>query len=106
MHYIKLLYFTVYPVILSEITDFSDERRDTVNLTCQAVGEPVPDISWYFNGVMINVSDNGSKYMVTSKLINTTTAKNTLTIYNAVPSDVGVYTCTASNILGNDTSHG
>ena len=96
-------YFTVHPVTLSEITDISDESRDTVNFTCIATGEPVPNISWYFNIVMINIS---SKYLIMSELINATTVENTLTILNAVPSDVGVYTCTASNILGNDTSHG
>ena len=77
-----------------------------MNFTCQAVGEPVPDISWYFNGVMINVSDNSSKYMIMSRSLNTTTTESILTINNSVPSDVGVYTCIALNILGNDTSHG
>ena len=81
----------------------SDERRDTVNFTCKAIGEPVPEISWYFNGVLINVS---SKHMIMLESINTTTIENTLTIYSAVASDVGVYTCTASNILGSSTNHG
>ena len=94
------------PIILSEITDLSDEGRDKVIFTCQAVGEPVPDISWYFNDVMINVSDNSSKYMIVSNSLNATTTENTLTVYNATSADVGVYSCTASNILGNDTSFG
>ena len=98
-------YVTVHPVILSEITDLSDER-DTVNFTCQATGEPVPDISWYFNGVMINVSDNSSKYMIMSRSLNITTTESTLTINNSVSSDVGVYTCIVFNLLGNYTSHG
>ena len=70
------------------------------------MGEPVPDISWYFNGVMINVSDNSSKYMIVSRSLNITTTENTLTVYNVTSSDVGVYTCTATNIHGNDTKHG
>ena len=96
---------TDIPIILSEITDLSDEGREMVIFTCQAVGEPIPDISWYFNDVMINVSDNSSKYMIVSRL-NITIAESTLTVNNATTSDVGIYSCTASNILGNDTSYG
>ena len=97
---------TVIPIILSEITDLSDEGRDKVIFTCQAVGEPVPDISWYFNDVMINVSDNSSKYMIVSRSLNITTTENTLTVYNVTSSDVGTYTCNASNIIGSVTSSG
>ena len=73
--------------------------------TCHATGEPVPDINWYFNGVMINVSDT-NKYMIMSTSINTTTIENTLTVYNVTSSDVGTYTCIASNIIGDDQSFG
>ena len=70
------------------------------------MGEPVPDISWYFNDVMINVSDNSSKYMIMSRSLNTTTTENTLTVYNVTSSDVGTYTCHASNIIESVTSSG
>jgi len=96
---------TVPPDILSDIMDLSDERRDVVNFTCQAIGEPVPNISWYFNGVKIDVSDT-SKYMIMSTSINTTTTENKLTVYNATETDVGAYTCNATNIIGSDSSHG
>ena len=99
------LSFAVKPVILSEITDLSDVGTDKANFSCQAVGEPIPDISWYFNDVMINVSDNSSKYTIVSRSLNITTTENTLTVYNVTSSDVGTYTCTASNVVGNDTSN-
>ena len=70
------------------------------------MGEPVPDISWYFNDVMINVSDNSSKYMIVSRSLNITTTENTLTVYNVTSSDVGTYTCKALNIIGNITNSG
>ena len=70
------------------------------------MGEPVPDISWYFNGVMTNVSDNSSKYMIASRSLNITTTENTLTVYNLTSSDVGAYTCNSSNIIGSATSSG
>ena len=68
------------------------------------MGEPVPNISWYFNDVMINVSDNSSKYMIESRSFNITTTENALTVYNVTLSDVGTYTCNASNIIGSVTS--
>ena len=64
------------------------------------MGEPVPNISWYFNGAMINVSDNSSKYMIVSRSLNITTTENTLTVYNVISSDVGTYSCVSSNIIG------
>ena len=95
----------VAPEILSDIVDSTDEGRDLATFTCQATGEPVPTISWYFNDVMINVSDT-SKYMIMSTPINTTTTENTLTVYNVTSSDVGTYTCNATNTIGSDISHG
>ena len=68
------------------------------------MGEPVPDISWYFNGVMIKVSHNSSEYTIMSRSINITTTENTLTVYNVTSSDVGTYSCNAINILGNDST--
>ena len=101
-----LICVTVIPMILSEITDLSDGGRTIGNFTCTAIGEPVPDISWYFNDVMINVSDNSSKYMIESRSLNITTTENTLTVYDVISSDVGVYTCIATNTQGNDTQLG
>ena len=93
-------------MILSEITDLNDQGRSVAKFTCNATGEPVPDISWYFNDVMINVSDNSSKYMIVSRSLNITTTENTLTVYDATSSDVGVYTCVATNVHGSDTRYG
>ena len=68
------------------------------------MGEPIPDISWYFNGAMINASDNSSKYMIMSRSLNITTTENTLTVYNVASSDVGTYSCNSSNIIGSVTN--
>ena len=81
-------------------------KEENVTFLCKALGEPVPDISWYFNDVMINVSDNSSKYMIVSRSLNITTTENTLTVYNVTSSDVGTYTCNASNIIGSVSDSG
>ena len=97
---------TVAPSIENSIDNEIRDQTENVTFLCQAVGEPVPDISWYFNGVMINVSDNSSKYMIMSRLLNITTTENTLTVYNVTSSDVGTYTCNASNFIKNAETSG
>ena len=97
---------SVNPSIESSINDQVGNQNETVVFLCQAVGEPIPDISWYFNGVMINVSDNNSKYMIISRSLNITSTENTLTVYNVTPPDAGTYTCNASNRIGSDVSSG
>ena len=99
-------YFAVIPSINNLIETKVRDQMENVTFVCQAVGEPVPDISWYFNDVMINVSDNSSKYMIMSRSLNITTTENTLTVYNVTSSDVGTYTCNATNVVGNDSTSG
>ena len=80
-----------------------NETNPTI-FSCQATGEPVPSISWYFKGVVINVSDT-SIYNI-SNTMRETIVTSSLTITNAKSSDVGTYTCQAENIIGIDQSSG
>ena len=98
------MYYIVQAEIITNVIDLLENENNTVTFSCQAIGEPVPTITWYFNGVMVNVSDT-SKYNITSS-VNETSVKNFLTITNAQSSDVGTYTCHAKNIIGTDTSSG
>ena len=64
-----------------------------ISTDCAATGTPRPTISWNINGQPLRaggrlvVQDNG-----------------TLLIRNAVKGDQGVYTCTAKNYEGEDSS--
>ena len=98
--------FVVTPSINSSIENVVRNQTENVTFLCQAVSEPVPDIIWYFNGVMINVSDNSGKYMIMSRSLNITTTENTLTVYNVTSSDVGTYICNSSNMIGSVISSG
>ena len=98
--------FVVFPSIEISLNNELRNQEEDVTFLCQSVGEPVPDIIWYFNGVMINESDDSSKYMIVSRLLNITTTENTLTVYNVTSSDVGTYTCNYSNVIGSVTSSG
>ena len=96
------------PIVQAEITDgvidMLENETNPIIFSCQAIGEPVPNISWHFNGVLINIL-NSSKYII-SKSSNGTGIISLLTIMNAQSSDVGKYGCFAVNTIGSDISFG
>ena len=83
--------------------DQIQNKGDTASFTCQATGEPVPTISWYYNYTLLV---SGTEHMITEMSLNTTTISNTLTIMSVESSDVGTYTCNATNVVSSDTSSG
>ena len=95
----------VQPEIIVELVDQFENETNPTSFMCQATGEPVANISWYFNGVMINVSDT-SKYRIEARSINITTFEGRLEVFNVTSSDVGTYVCVATNELGSDRSVG
>ena len=78
---------------------------DSVLFNCKASGVPIPNISWYFNGAPFK-EPNTTKYMITSSSLNQITVSSTLAIMKAEQSDIGTYTCEASNYASSDTSSG
>ena len=101
---ILFLHTVVQAEVTSEVADLLENETNPIIFSCQATGEPVPFIRWYFKGVMINVSD-ASKYNV-SNTLSESVITSTLTISNVQSSDVGTYTCQAENIIGIDQSSG
>ena len=87
------------------MTDQTKNEGDTTSFTCQATGEPVPTISWYFNGVLLDDAAT-MKYTISEISLNTTTISSTLALRNVESSDVGTYTCNATNVLSSDASSG
>ena len=85
--------------------DQVENEGSTAYFTCQAIGEPVPSINWYFNGFPVDRA-NTMKYKITIMYLNTTTITNTLAIMSVESSDVGSYTCNATNVVSTDTSSG
>ena len=102
--FIQML-FLVSPKIILQLTDVLANETNNVQFVCQAIGVPFPYIRWYFNGVMVNLSDS-SKYNSSSMYLNESIIKSTLNIINVESSDVGRYTCEAANIIGSDRSSG
>ena len=86
--------------------DQTEDEEGTASFTCQATGGPVPTISWYFNGAPVNNETDVDKYDITDMEVDTTTISSTLTIMSVESSDVGTYTCNATNVVSSDTSSG
>ena len=101
----KLIFFCVVPPAISpEVIDQTQNETDTASFTCVATGEPVPTISWYFNDVPVDVTDT-VKYEIVST-ISPTSTQSVLRIRNVQSSDVGTYTCNATNLISSTTSSG
>ncbi|XP_053098888.1 hemicentin-1 isoform X3 [Hemicordylus capensis] len=67
----------------------------SVNIECQAVGTPPPQINWLKNGLPLSVSSH----------IRLLSAGHILRIVRAQIADVGIYTCVASNRGGVSSKH-
>ena len=93
----------VAPNITSEITDQTKIEGETVSFICQVTSEPAPTIIWLLNEIIINYTKD--KYDISQSSFDITII-NTLTIINVQSSDVGTYTCNATNVVSSDTSSG
>nr|XP_055175129.1 hemicentin-1 isoform X2 [Nyctereutes procyonoides] len=69
-------------------------QGENVELACNANGIPTPLIQWLRDGKPINTSE--------TERIRVTADGSTLTIYGALPSNVGKYTCVATNSAGEE----
>ena len=101
--YYHLFVCLVTRAISPEVLDEIQGEGDTASFTCQATGEPVPTISWYFNGALLA---DGVTHTISERSVNTTTINSTLTIMSVQTSDVGTYTCNATNVVSSDNSSG
>ena len=77
--------------------------RDEVTFTCQATSEPISIIRWYFNDIPVHESD---KYEISTELLNYNNRISKLTVKSVESSDVGTYTCNATNGRSVDKSSG
>ena len=83
--YTITLTFVERPIIISpNSVDLSYNEREAVNIRCEAIAKPEPDVRWIHHG---QVKSSGNK-----------TAE--LTFKTITKSDAGVYTCRANNSAG------
>ena len=92
---ITFLNHLVSPSISPEVMDQTLNEGDNAVFTCDVTGEPVPTIRWYFDDVLLE--GDTSKHII---------ATYELQIMNVQSSDVGTYTCNATNVVSSNTSSG
>ena len=92
----------VTPEIDLQLVDMIENETNHVDFVCRAIGEPTPNIIWYFNGIIINLSDT-SKYG-TSAIHLDHKILSILLLINIQSSDAGTYTCQAINVVGTGQS--
>ena len=99
-------------LVIPTIEDFTENTTivvtegNEVMISCQVIGYPPPLIVWSRSDTTLNdrvsVSDSVS---VSTGYGNVTRVSANLTITNASREDTGVYTCSANNSIGSDSSN-
>jgi len=98
------LVFVVQPVIndpIDNITEVIDEGIN-ITLTCEVTGYPLPTVMWS----KINETSSDIIPMENNSIIlqnGNGSVSAQLRILNASRDDIGVYTCSANNSVGNDS---
>lgn len=86
-------YFHLVPAKIASFDDkFTVTYREDVTLPCQAVGAPLPEVSWKIKGSVYTPSER-------VRLL----AEGSLMIREVTRDDAGEYTCTVENMYGRDT---
>ncbi|EGT58022.1 hypothetical protein CAEBREN_29713 [Caenorhabditis brenneri] len=83
------------PTVKVSPSEIHFNMRDSVNLTCQSLGDPKPEMHWYYQGRLIN---SDYKFMVGPE-------SKYLFIRDATPHDEGQYECRAMSPAGHAQDH-
>ncbi|XP_028450609.1 neural cell adhesion molecule 1a isoform X2 [Perca flavescens] len=92
----------VQPKITYLNNQTASEFDDQVTLTCEALGDPTPTISWSFEN---RVFTEGEQSLDRNIVVRSHARVSSLTLKNVVFTYAGQYLCTASNSIGQDNQH-
>ncbi|XP_035829177.1 hemicentin-2, partial [Aplysia californica] len=88
----------VPPASLHPIGQLTAREGGSYSIECPIVGDPVPDIRWYHNGVDVSLSKKSS--------LGVTLTLSSLVIANVTVDHAGSYQCVGSNEAGQTSSEG
>ena len=94
--------FLVVPVITQGPVDVASKVGESVTFTCNATGEPLPDITWSRDSGGVIMEQPGD-IMITN-ITDGMTRQSQLMLINLKDSDFQNYTCNASNRFGSDSA--
>ena len=88
--------FAVIPQITVGLENQTTETGGNFTLTCSALADPNPTFTWRFQGNKISASE---KHVIVSSR-----TQSSLTVNNVVIGDDGLYSCSASNRFGSNST--
>ena len=88
------LYIPDRPEIKKQPQNVTETERNNLTLTCNAIGNPEPQLSWFKDKDLVESNDR----------IYLSANNSLLTITDVNRNDSGGYLCVAHNEVGNDTS--
>lgn len=112
MHYFFILFFCTNPLLLIPLqliagfikSPLSQKKltEESVELHCEAIGNPIPEIQWWFegadpNGTAIQLWDGAWQNRVQISATYQQHSSSTIAITNLMIEDSGTYECWASN---------
>ena len=88
---------------VSQIDDKVLIERNTITITCEAIGYPPPTVQWdKIDETLSNRVSVSDSINVPTVYGNVTRVSVNLTITNTSREDTGVYKCSANNSVGED----
>ena len=92
---------TVGPMIVTSLQTQNVTAGQSFTLTCNATGNPVPNIEWTLNGASIGIRNSSETTIKVIEGLSSNTS--VLEFSNATINDTGIYQCIATNVASNDT---
>ena len=91
--------------IVTMFSNLTTQEGNSNTITCKAFGYPPPTVIWNRdNGILSDRVSVSESVSVPTGYGNVTRVSVNLTITNASREDTGVYTCSANNSIGSDSS--
>lgn len=94
--YISFVPLLVGPVIITSPSSIDITTNiHNITLICEAIGVPIPSITWAHNGTVLLGS--GDLSIETTTMVESSTVRSVLTVNSAQANNTGEYVCNATS---------